>query len=36
MTLVFRLCFRQKAEAVYPCRVKFKDVAIEIYVGNCA
>ncbi len=34
ITRVFRWCFRQKEEAVYPSQVKFKDLAIATYVGN--
>ncbi len=34
ITQVFHLCFRQKQEAIYPPKVKFKDLAIATYVGN--
>ena len=34
ITRAFRFCFRQKQEAIYPHKVKFKDLAIASYVGN--
>lgn len=34
ITRAFRFCFRQKQEAIYPHKVKFKDLAIATYVGN--
>ena len=34
ITRTFRFCFRQKQQAVYPHKVKFKDLAIATYVSN--
>ncbi len=34
ITLAFRFCFRQKQQAIYPHKVKFKDLALATYVGN--